>query len=45
MDKGKSKDGKAASSVSKPPRIVSHLQSTTVSDGQPCTLRCSIKCK
>lgn len=43
MDKKDSKSDKKL--ISKPPRIVSHLQSCSANDGQPVTLQCSIKCK
>lgn len=41
----KSKSGTGLSGQSKPPRIVGHLQSCTVNDGQSVTLKCSVKCK
>ena len=30
---------------SKPPRIIEHLTSLSINDGQPITLKCLIKCK
>lgn len=45
-DKTSSKKPAAGSKGSaKAPRIASHIQSLTVLDGQPATLRCTIKCE
>lgn len=43
MAKGASKESNTEHISAKPPRIVSHLQSCCVNDGQPVSLRCSIK--
>lgn len=44
MDKAKSAKPVSAT-AKKAPRIVSHIQSITVNDGQSASLRCTIKCK
>lgn len=44
MDKAKTAKP-SSSTAKKAPRIVQHIQSITVNDGQTATLRCNIKCK
>jgi hypothetical protein len=34
---------KESKGASKPPRIITHLQSLATGDGQPVTLKCTIK--
>lgn len=41
MDKKKGAKGGAG----KPPRIMKHVKSVAVNDGEPITLLCTVKCK